>query len=318
MLQYVRPPNRAESCVSWKRVLRWRTTVRAVGAWKQTRSGPEEARPPLPRNSVPLPLFRGGGRPTRRHRRRLPALRPARGRSLYRRLRPANRLPRRDRRRRRRGLGFPHTSPAFPLRGGAYGALGGFAESERHRPFEPCGPVMSTRNPPREGSAAIKASNGCAKRWPAVVAVFGADSSAALAFPSAAHRNDPRPPSGLRRRFFPAAAHAPARGGTCDALGRFAERDRDRLFEALSPRDENQDAAPERVRGDPGFERLSEALAGGGHGRLYALPAGGGDSRGARLPRAHPAPDGSPLPRSRLGANHAPESGNPAHFPSGA
>lgn len=50
---------------------------------------------------------------------------------------------------------------------------------------------------------------------------------------------------------------------------RFADRERDRPFETPRPRDEQTDA-PGRVRGDPGVVRLSEALAGGFHGRLDA------------------------------------------------
>jgi hypothetical protein len=36
-----------------------------------------------------------------------------------------------------------------------------------------------------------------------------------------------------------------------------------RPFEALQPDDQYPDAAPETVRGDPGFVRLGEARAGG-------------------------------------------------------
>jgi hypothetical protein len=90
-------------------------------------------------------------------------------------------------------------------------------------------------------------------------------------------------PSGTRRRFllaaFAGAGNAPTRGGACDALGRFVARDRDRPFEAQRPGDEHADVAPERVRGNQGFVRLSEALAAGGHGRA-AFPAGGGLDRG--------------------------------------
>jgi hypothetical protein len=68
----------------------------------------------------------------------------------------------------------------------------------------------------------------------------------------------------------------------------FVARERDRPFEASRPRDENPDAAPERVRGDPGFVRLRKALPGGRNGRLDALPAGGGD----------PAPPGCTLSRN--------------------
>jgi hypothetical protein len=56
-----------------------------------------------------------------------------------------------------------------------------------------------------------------------------------------------------------------------DRRRRVAERDRDRPFEALRPRNENPDAALERVRGDPGSERLTEALSGGGNGRRDTL-----------------------------------------------
>jgi len=86
-----------------------------------------------------------------------------------------------------------------------------------------------------------------------------------------------RPAFPLRGRY------APARGAAHDALGRFADRDRDRPLEAPRPRDENPDVAAERVRGDPGFERLREALAGGLDGRFNALPPGGGDAPGRRM-----------------------------------
>ena len=109
----------------------------------------------------------------------------------------------------------------------------------------------------------------------------------ALAFLSAAHRLFVAAmirarPSGLRRRFFPAAcagtggaaAAMRRRGGAYDALGRFAKRGLDRPFEALRPRDQYPHAAAERARGDPGFARLREALPGGGHRRLDALAGG--------------------------------------------
>jgi hypothetical protein len=98
MLQYVRPPNRAESCVSGKRVPRWRTTVRVFGARKQTGAAPKKRAQPLPRNStrsrysavVP-------GAPTAGAAAFPPCALPAAGR-LGAAFRPANRLPWRDRR----------------------------------------------------------------------------------------------------------------------------------------------------------------------------------------------------------------------------
>jgi hypothetical protein len=80
------------------------------------------------------------------------------------------------------------------------------------------------------------------------------------------------------RRFLCASAHAPARGGACDALGRFAERGRGHPFDACQPGGQNPDAAPGRVRADPVLVRLREGLGGGRDGRRDALPAGGGDS----------------------------------------
>jgi len=87
-------------------------------------------------------------------------------------------------------------------------------------------------------------------------------------------------PSGLGRRFFLAAC---AGAGAQNTLGCFVDSERDRPFEALRPGDENPDAAAERVRGDPGFERLSEALPGGLGGRIDALPPNGAE-------RVRPAP----------------------------
>jgi len=58
----------------------------------------------------------------------------------------------------------------------------------------------------------------------------------------------------------------------------FVKSERDRPFETLRSGDQDPNAAPERVRGHPGFERLSEVLSGGLHGRLDALALGGGDS----------------------------------------
>jgi hypothetical protein len=43
---------------------------------------------------------------------------------------------------------------------------------------------------------------------------------------------------------------------------RFVARERDRPLEAPRPGDEDRDAARERVRGDPGFERLRAASHG--------------------------------------------------------
>jgi hypothetical protein len=66
-------------------------------------------------------------------------------------------------------------------------------------------------------------------------------------------------PSGISWCFVLAAFSGA--GGACDALGRLVERKRDRPFEAQRSRDENPDAVPERVRGDPGYKRLRGALA---------------------------------------------------------
>jgi hypothetical protein len=109
-------------------------------------------------------------------------------------------------------------------------------------------------------------------------------------------------PTGLRRRFFLAAFagagaaaaalafRRPAQRFLCAAamrrraaeramrFGRFTERDRDRPLEAPRPGDQHTNATPERVRGNPGFVRLSEARSGGGNGRIEALPAGGGEA----------------------------------------
>jgi hypothetical protein len=66
--------------------------------------------------------------------------------------------------------------------------------------------------------------------------------------------------AGLMRRLGPAGAgDKPLR----HRRRRFVERERDGPLEAPRPGDENPDAAPGRVRGDPGFKRLIEALPGG-------------------------------------------------------
>ena len=79
------------------------------------------------------------------------------------------------------------------------------------------------------------------------------------------------------QRFLWAAAMRRRAAGDHDALGRFIESEPDRPFEALWPRDEYPDAARERVRGDPGFVRLSEALSGGLDGRLNTIPPCGSE-----------------------------------------
>ena len=68
----------------------------------------------------------------------------------------------------------PGQPPAVPLRGsyapargGEYDALGRFVAATATVLSKPGGPVMRTRTPPRDGSAAIQASNGCARRCPA-------------------------------------------------------------------------------------------------------------------------------------------------------
>ena len=113
-------------------------------------------------------------------------------------------------------------------------------------------------------------------------------------------RNDPRPPLGAepallpggfgrrwrrRRLGFPSRpsfplsrSHAQARGGACDALGRFVESERGLPFEARGPVMSARTPPRDRVRGNRAFMGPSEALSGGLHGRLDALPTGGGDS----------------------------------------
>ena len=93
--------------------------------------------------------------------------------------------------------------------------------------------------------------------------------------PPLRRRDDPRSPLGAQAALLPGGlrghrrrcrcypgvpqsrpafprrgGHAPGRAGACDALGRFA-------FKPLRSRDQHPDAAPERVRGDPGFVRAA-------------------------------------------------------------
>jgi hypothetical protein len=119
-----------------------------------------------------------------------------------------------------------------------------------------------------------------------------------MAFLSAAHRLFVAAiirgrPSGLRRRFFLAGFagagvaafgfRAAAQRFLCAAALRRRAAGRTMRLGASSranatvlskSRDQYPYAAPERARGDPGFERRSEVLSGG----LDALPTGGGDS----------------------------------------
>src|ERR1039458_3245077 len=101
------------------------------------------------------------------------------------------------------------------------------------------------------------------------------------------------------------------------------EGEHDRPFEALWPGDEYANAAPERVRGDPAFEWLSDVLPGGLNGRLDALAPGSGDSLAVENGQRHRNPSCRPVDggnahftgsRWHLSGQ---ADGDPPHFPDG-